>query len=144
MLAARAFYSPLRDRPKAIFLASAEAESGRMCNFRIRPKPNISRSYLSQLRPKPKVAEAEFIFILDLSSDARQAAWAVDQRGRAEWTHGMWMGAGRAEDQAAVVTTHSISAPASPLIDTTCNLITLQAVAEACRLNKRIFVYIRL
>ena len=40
-------------RLKVIFLASAEAESGRMCNFHIRPNPNVSQIYLSQLRPKP-------------------------------------------------------------------------------------------
>ena len=43
-----------REQPNAIFLASAEAESGRMCNFHIRPNLNVSRSYLSHLRwPKP-------------------------------------------------------------------------------------------
>ena len=31
-----------------------------MCNFHIRPNPNVSRSYLSQLRPKPNLAEAAF------------------------------------------------------------------------------------
>ena len=51
----------VRDRPKVTISASAEAEGGRRCKSHLRPKPNVSLSYLSQLRWKPKVAEAEFL-----------------------------------------------------------------------------------